>query len=79
MNKFDKWLAKSKWVLLPTLYVLICVYTYFSTTVEINDITLSQHESGVYGVIGLHVMGFLAVVGAYVLHWITELISKLFK
>ena len=79
MNKFDKWLEKSKWVLLPTLYVLICVYTYFSTTVEIQGITLSQHESGVYGVMGLHVMGFLAVVGAYALHWITELISRLFK
>ena len=79
MNRFDKWLQNSKWVILPTLYVIICVWTYYGTDVEIQGITLPQHEAGVYGVIGLHVMGFLAVLGAYLLHWIVELISKLFK
>lgn len=79
MTKFDKFLTRSKWVILPAIYVIVCVWTYFSTTVTIEDIELPQHESGVYGVIGLHVMGFCAIVGAYVLHWIVELISKLFK
>ena len=79
MTKLDRFLERSKWVLLPALYVIICVWTYFGTTVEIEGITLPQNEAGVYGVIGLHVIGFLAVIGAYTLHWIVELISKLFK
>jgi len=79
MNKFDKWLENNKWVLMPFLYVLICVYTYYSTTVTIEGITLPQHESGLYGLVGLHVMGFVAMVFAYLLHWIVELISRIFK
>ena len=79
MNRFDKWLENNKWVLIPTLYVLICVYTYFGTTVIIEGIALPRHESVLYGLVGLHVMGFVAVVFAYLLHWIVELVSKLFK
>jgi len=79
MNRFDKWLARSKWVILPSMYVIICVWTYFTSSVEINGITLSQHEAGVYGVIALHVIGFVAVFGALLLHWIVELISRIFK
>jgi hypothetical protein len=77
MTRFDKWLARSKWVLLPAIYVIVCVWTYFGTTVSIQGVELPQHDAGVYGVIGLHVMAFLATVGAYLLHWIVELISKL--
>ena len=79
MNGFDKWLEKSKWVVLPALYVIVCVWTYYGTTVTIEGIELPQHDAGLYGVIGLHVMAFCATVGAYLLHWIVELISKLFK
>jgi len=79
MTKFDKWLANSKWVILPAMYVILCVWTYFGSTVTIEGVTLPQHEAGVYGVVGLHVMGFIALVGGYALHWITELISRLWQ
>ena len=77
MNAFDRFTIRYKWLLLPILYVVICVWTYFGTTVTIEGYELPQHEAGVYGVIGLHVMGFLAVLGAYLLHWIVELLSKI--
>lgn len=79
MTRFDRFLARSKWVVFPALYVILCVWTYFGATVSVEGIELSQHEAGVYGVVGLHVMGFLATIGAYVLHWLVELISKLFR
>lgn len=79
MNRFDKWLDRTKWTVLPVMYVLICVHTYFGTNVEIEGIALPRPEAGVYGVITLHVIGFLAALGAYLLHWIVELISRLFK
>lgn len=79
MNRFDKWLLRSKWVLLPTLYVILCVWTYFGTTVSIEGYELPQHEAGVYGVIGLHAMAFVAAICTYLLHVIIELIAKLFK
>ena len=79
MTRFDKWLTNSKWVVIPALYVIICVWTYYGTTVEIQGVALPQHDAGVYGVIGLHVMAFVATLGAYLLHWLVELISKLFK
>ena len=79
MTKFDKWLENSKWVLLPVMYVILCVWTYYGTNVEIEGVALPRHESGVYGVMGLHVMGFVAALGAYLLHVIVELISKIFK
>ncbi len=79
MIRFDRFLTRNKLVMLPALYVILCVATYFGTTVTIEGIELPQHEAGVYGVLGLHVMGFLATLGAYLLHWIVELISKLFK
>jgi len=77
MNAFDRFITRNKWLLVPVLYVVICVWTYFGTNVTIEGIELPQHEAGVYGVIGLHVMGFVAVVGAYLLHWIVELITKI--
>jgi len=79
MTSFDKWLQNSKWVVLPTLYVIVCVWTYFGTDVTIEGYELPQHDAGVYGVITLHVIGFISVLGAYLLHWLVELISKLFK
>lgn len=79
MNGFDNWLARSKWVILPAMYVILCVWTYFGTTVTIEGITLPQGEAGLYGLVGLHVMGFVAVVFAYLLHWIVEVVSKIFK
>lgn len=79
MNRFDKWLTKSRWLALPLLYVIVCVSTYYSTNIIIEGIELPRREAGVYGVIGLHVMGFVAGLGAYILHVIVELIAKLFK
>ncbi|GAI72908.1 unnamed protein product [marine sediment metagenome] len=38
------------------MYVIICVWTYFGTTVEIEGIALPQHDAGIYGVIGLQGM-----------------------
>ena len=77
MTTFDKWLTRSKWVVLPAIYVIVCVWTYFGTTVTIEGYELPQSEAGVYGVIGLHVMAFVATAGAYLLHCIVELISKI--
>ena len=79
MNRFDKWLLRSKWVLLPTLYVILCVWTYYGTTVTIEGYELPQRDAGVYGVIGLHVMAFVAGICAYLLHLIVELIARIFK
>lgn len=77
MTRFDRFLARSKWVVLPALYVIICVWTYFGTTVTIEGYELPQHEAGMYGVMGLHIMAFLAVVGALLIHWLVELISRI--
>jgi hypothetical protein len=79
MNRFDKWLENNKWVLLPILYVIICVWTYFGTTVTIEGYELPRSDAGVYGVIGLHIIGFIAVLGAYLLHVIVELVARIFK
>ena len=79
MTRFDKFLTRNKWVILPAMYVIVCVWTYYGTTVTIEGIELPQHDAGIYGVIGLHVMAFVAGICAYLLHWIVELISKLFK
>jgi len=79
MNRFDKWLLRSKWVLLPTLYVILCVWTYYGTTVTIEGYELPQRDAGVYGVIGLHVMAFVAGICAYLLHLFVELVVKIFK
>jgi len=77
MTKFDKWLASSKWVIFPALYVLVCVWTYFGSSMTIEGVEIPQHQAGLFGVIGLHVMAFIATLGAYLIHLIVELISKI--
>jgi len=77
--KIDRFLIKNRWLIAPILYLVVCVWTFFTATLSIGGNVLPQAEAGMYGLLTLHVMGLIAVVGAYVLHWIVELISKLFK
>lgn len=72
-----------KWLVVPLIYLVICIWTYFTASVEIQGVVLPQHEAGMWGLIALHVMGLLAVVGAYALHWLVEgltwIYNKLFN
>ena len=77
--KIDNWLFKNKWVVLPVMYLAVCIWTFFTANVEIEGIALPQHEAGMWALIALHVIGLLSVLGAYLLHWIVELISRIFK
>ena len=79
MKKIQDFLIKNRWLIAPILYLVVCVWTFFTATLSIGGNVLPQAEAGMYGLLTLHVMGLIAVVGAYVLHWIVELISKLFK
>ena len=79
MTKFDKYLTKSRWVIIPILYVLVCTWTYFGSSMTIEGVEVPQPEAGIYGVMGLHVMAFIATAGAYLLHLIVELISWIFN
>jgi len=79
LNRFDKWLEKNKWIVIPALYLIMCVYTYFSTNVTIEGYELPRHDAGMYGLLTLHIIGFIAVLGALLLHWIVELVARIFK
>lgn len=72
-------LYRYRWLVLPILYVVICVWTYFTATLEIDGIALPRSEAGLWGVIALHVMGLLAIIGAYVLHLIVKVWDKFFN
>jgi hypothetical protein len=54
------------------MYLAVCIWTYFTATVEIEGQVLPQHEAGMWALIALHIMALLAVIGAYVLHWLVE-------
>ena len=83
VKKLDKFLHRNKWVVIPILYLTICIWTYFGSTLIIDGVEAPRHEAGMWGLIGLHVMGLLATIGAYVLHWLVEALvwiwTKLFK
>jgi hypothetical protein len=72
-----------KWLIVPIMYLVICVWTYFGSTLIIDGVEAPRHEAGMWGLIGLHVMVLLATIGAYVLHWVMEALTwiwtKLFK
>lgn len=78
-----KKLNKYKWLVLPILYLAICIWTYFTATLEIEGVALPQHEAGMWGIIILHVMILLAGIGALALHYLIEafnwVLKKLFK
>ena len=77
--KISNWLFKNKWVVLPLMYLTLCIWTYFTATLEIQGQALPRHEAGMWSLVVLHVMGLLAVLGAYLLHVLVELISRIFK
>jgi len=64
--------SKYKWLVLPVMYLAVCIWTYFTATLEIDGVALPRHEAGMWGVIALHVMALLAVIGAYTLHYLIE-------
>lgn len=74
---------KHRWLVVPIMYLAICVWTYFTATLEIDGVALPQSEAGMWALIALHIMGLLAVIGAYALHWLVEGLTwvwdKLFK
>ena len=65
-------ISKYKWLVIPVMYLVICVWTYFTATLEIDGIALPQHEAGMWALVALHVMVLLAVIGAYTLHYLIE-------
>lgn len=79
MNKLEKFTIKHTWVLVSILYVLFMLYAYFNTKIIYMDIELPQHDAGMWGVIFWHVFMATATLGAYIIHWIVELISLIFR
>jgi len=79
MKKLTKFIEKYKWGVAPLLYIAMCVYAFFGTTVTISGIQVQQPEAGFYGLLLIHAIIGIAVVGALIIHWITKLISKLFN
>lgn len=77
MNKFDKWITENRWVIAPLLYLGICVWMYFTATVEIEGVALPQHDAGILSLAVWHGMLLLAFCCAWLLHKIVENIVKL--
>jgi len=79
MNKFDGIATKYRWVIVPVMYVAICVWMFFTAEVEIEGIKVDQVTAGTAALIAWHFMLLLAFAGAWVLHKIVELFSRIKK
>lgn len=79
LSRWDKWISKNRWVITPILYVVMCVYTFFNTTVVVDGVVLSQTDSGFMGLAFIHALVIPALICAYVLYRIVILVSKLLK
>ena len=70
MTKFRKltnYLEKNKWIFAAFLYVVLCVWIFFTADVEIEGIALDQYSAGVISLIAWHTMLLLAFAGAWLL------------
>ena len=70
MTKFRKltdYLQKNKWIFAAFLYVILCVWIYFTAIVEIEGIPLDQHSAGFISLAAWHFMLLLAFAGAWLL------------
>lgn len=65
-------LYKYRWLVIPVIYLAVCIWTYFTATLEIEGQVLPQHKAGMWALITLHVMALVAAIGAYMLHYLIE-------
>lgn len=76
--KKNRFLIKN-WLVLPLLYVLVCVYTFFSTTTDIDGVAVSRLDAGMWGLFVLHFIALVGVAGAFILHYLIEGFNWVFK
>ena len=79
MKKFTDWLWKNQWVAGAVMYVAICIWIYLTAQVEIEGVRLPQHDAGMLGLAVWHGMLLLAFAGAWLLHKIVEIFTKIRK
>ena len=70
--KLDNWMFKNKWVITPILYMVICIWMYFTASVEIEGVALPQHDAGMISLAVWHGMFLLAFACAWLLHKIVH-------
>ena len=78
-RKFTDYLQKNSWIFAAFLYVVVCVWIYFTASLEIEGVAMPQHDAGILSLIVWHGMLLLAFAGAWVLHKIVELFSRFKK
>ena len=79
MTKFNRIAMKYRWVFVPVMYVVICVWMFFTAEVTIEGYEVDQVTAGTAALIAWHFMLLLAFAGAWVLHKIVELFSRFKK
>ena len=79
IRKFTDYLEKNKWIFAAFLYVILCVWTFFTAELEIKGVQFDQTSAGTFVLIALHFMLLLAFACAWVLHKIVELFSRFKK
>ena len=76
-NQMNKENVYRELIAASILFVILLVWTYFTAEVTIEGVPLPRHEAGMWGVIMWLVIFALAVGGAYLLHGIVTLISRI--
>ena len=66
-RKFTDYLQKNSWIYAAFLYVVLCVWMYFTASLEIEGVPLDQHSAGIFSLIVWHGMLLLAFAGAWLL------------
>ena len=83
MKKIDRFSIRYRWLVIPLLYVLMCVFVFFNTTIQLDGVVMSKLDAGLWGLFILHFMVLVAVTGAFILHYLIEgfnwVLKKLFK
>lgn len=79
LKQYDRFIDKYGAFIAVIFYLLMCVYAFWGTTVTIADVEIQQPEAGFYGLLVMHAIIGIAVVGALIIHWITKLIARVFK
>ena len=77
MTKFNKIAMKYRWVFAPVMYVAICVWIFLTAEASIEGYQLDQTTAGTYALIAWHTMLLVAFAGAWLLHKIVELFSRI--
>ena len=78
-RNFTDYLQKNSWIFAAFLYVILCVWIFFTAEVEIEGYPLDQTSAGWIALMSWHIMLLVAFAGAWILHKAVELFSRIKK